>query len=63
MLKIHSFYPFFLDSMVLVDCFNLIKVDFMVFIRGLDPLDLNLMFLVDGFDVHVLYFNANNSQF
>jgi hypothetical protein len=22
-----------------------------------------LMFLVDGFDVHVLYFNANNSQF
>jgi hypothetical protein len=62
MLKIHSFYPFFLDSMALVDCFNPINVDFMVFIRGLHPLDINLMFL-DGLDVHILYFSANNSQF
>jgi hypothetical protein len=46
MLKIHGFYPFFLDSTVLVDCFNLINIDFMVFVRGLDPLDLNLMFLL-----------------
>jgi len=54
MLRIHSFYPFFLDSMVLIDCFNPINIDFMVFVHGFDPLDLNLMFLVDGFDVHVL---------
>jgi hypothetical protein len=39
----------------LVDCFNPINIDFMVFIHGFDPFYFNLMFLVDGLDVHVLY--------
>lgn len=48
--------------MILVDGLNVLDSiswsRFMVLIDGLDPLDLEFIFLVDGFDVHVFHFRC-----